>query len=524
MITWIQETLHKHLKTIFIFLLIVVGASFIGTVGRSPGLVASAREVKPLEYYGYNLRSAKDVAFLRKAAFISNQLNTGMPPFSDEQVETLVRMRPALLWVADRLELPAPTEKQLEDFLRSRPLFKNTDGAFDSKRYQSFMESSKDESETILLVLEQDYRMQQVQKLIEGPGYALDYESRRILEIAHTRWTVEEATLDARSFEPTLNEDVEALRAYFENNKPNYFRKKQVRASYVLFAPDAYLAAIADPDFEAIAQARKKDFNDSSDLSDEQIAQFIKRGLAKKEAQQAAYGFQYALFEKNIAYGSPEFQALVKASSLKLKALEAFDPELGLEQFAAIEKKDWRQLLELDAKQYYSNPISAGGFYILFFLDEALPQMPLTFEDAQALVSLDYAAEEKAKQFRAQGERLREQLAASLAQDSGASFTELAEKNGFKANTYESFSLEEPPASLTHTAFEILQTLNVGDVSPFFVEGNSGHVFYVVSKLLPSSVEYEETLSQIKKYQENSASSLRSIAVLRHLIKPALKE
>lgn len=519
-----QETLHKHLKTIFIVLLVVVGVSFVGTVGRSPGLVSSAREIKPLDYYGYNLRSARDIEFLRKAALFSSQVHTGLPPLSEEQLETLIHMRPALLWIADRLAIPAPTEQQMREFLMTRPLFQGDGGAFEESRYRSFIESAEKDTLDVLLVLEQDYRMQAVQRLMEGPGYALDYESRRILEIAHTRWSIEDATLDMRNFNPDIKQDQATLEAYYEANASAYVKKKQVKTQYVLFSPDAYMDQVPAPDPELVAKTREKDFKGDEGLSHAQISDHIRREQAKTLAQEAAYGFQYTLFDKHISYKSAAFKDLLREKKLTLRELPPLEPGQRIPELPVVDSKALTQLFDLDAKQYYSNPVNAGGFFAVFFLEAHLPERAMTFDEAQTLVAEDHRKEELAERFEAKGEALHEALKADLAADPAGSFESLARAQGLEVKSYENFSLEEPPATLSHNTFDRLQFLNPGDLSAFFVEGNTGHILYVVQKLLPETVEHEETFAHIQDYQDHSASRLRSTATMRHLMKPAFEQ
>ncbi len=524
MITWIQEKLHKHLRSIFIVLLAIIITSFVFTVGRSPGIGRAHQEVKPLDYYGYNLRSAKDMEFLQTAALISCQMNSGMPPSNEEQLATLIQMRPPLLHLADKWLIPAPSSNQLNAFLATRPFFTNKDGDFEPKRYEDFVERFGKDKERLLQIFEQDYRMHLVQKLLEGPGYTLDYEAQRILEIARTRWTVEEAKLDETHWTTDISKEPAALEGYYKQNKARYIEPKTLQLSSVRFGIGAKIETLPEPDQEKIEACRQKLFNGNKDLKDELLVYFIRREEAKKITQELACGLEYALFDAHIAYQSDPFKQLLSDRGLTLEAPVSVREGEPMEDFSYLQADAVATLFDLDNQHYCSSPLFTGDAYVLFFLDGQQEQRPLSLEEAQARIEADYVAEEKLKAFQTYGTAIREDLVAQLQAGANASFGALAQEKGFVVTTHKDFNLEEPPAGLTYSSFEHLQKMPAKAVSDFFVEGKNGRLLYVEEKILPVPSEHKEALQRIHDYQESSASRLRSIALLRQLAKPALED
>ena len=88
---------------------------------------------------------------------------------------------PPTLSIANSLHLPAPSDEQLAEYIRTLRAFAGPDGQYDNGAYARFLDRVKRQSpvlsESIISAfLKDDYRANQVNELVGGPGYVLDAE------------------------------------------------------------------------------------------------------------------------------------------------------------------------------------------------------------------------------------------------------------------------------------------------------------------------------------------------------------
>lgn len=129
MITWIQTRFQTGYKILFFLVLIVVIVAFVFTIGEAPGMGRGGDRGEPMEYFGYDLRSRPDQQEITRLAAISFYTSRGRDP--GEQLEQYAFNRLAYLGTGRQMGLPAPTDRELQQFIATRDAFRGPDGRFD---------------------------------------------------------------------------------------------------------------------------------------------------------------------------------------------------------------------------------------------------------------------------------------------------------------------------------------------------------------------------------------------------------
>src|SRR5205814_283445 len=135
MISWIQKYFQHHFKTIFALLLGVTIISFIFTIGAAPGIGRADRRVIERQFFGYNLSLQDDQQRLARDAELSASLN---PPYGYSNLQDYAFARAATLYLADQWHIPAATDAELAEKVKTLRMFAGTDGQFDAKAYATF--------------------------------------------------------------------------------------------------------------------------------------------------------------------------------------------------------------------------------------------------------------------------------------------------------------------------------------------------------------------------------------------------
>ncbi|MFP4068799.1 MAG: SurA N-terminal domain-containing protein [Verrucomicrobiota bacterium] len=552
MISWIQHHLIRHGRWIFLTLLAVVIVAFVFTIGNTPGCTANQSAYQPQEFYGYDLNSRSDMERLSQKASASVRLRTGRPVQSEQQFQNEIMSRIALLALADRIGIPAPDQESLARYIREQRAFAGPDGAFSRDAYTRFVDSIESNpgmpQGLIVSVLEEDYRMEQVNEALAGPGYYLPTEASAQTQRANTRYTLGTARLSFEDFDPEIEPTEEELRAYYESNKLRYEIPERIEASYVSFPASEFIDQVETPSEEALrshfienrqrfvsqheaakAPSEQIDADGTEDADEaevtfddvrEAVTEDLVQARAKRLANEAALEFQIALYENEIARDSAAFNQLLNESGRRLRSIEPYT------RTGARERKLSRQMLEaafdLDDSRYYTDPYSLDdGFGILIYEDRIDPTVP-EYEEVADEVLADYTAETKRERFNARGEELKAELEAKL--DEGDDFTEAAESLGLTARTYDSFTQTDAPRDLGPAIQQRAQGLDEGELSSMIVSGGNGHFVYVIEKEIPELSDVSEELEEARDFLARYTQMISSSALVNELITRGLPE
>lgn len=342
MISWIQNHLIRHGRWIFLSLLAIIIISFVFTIGNTPGCTTNRSGYKENLFYGIDLNAPREREVIIEKVQLSAYLN-GQQIRSDEQFQSQLTSRIALLHLANELGVPAPDKETLADYITTKSAFRGPDGEFSADAYTSFVDNIESNPRAqqglVLVVLEEDYRINQIGSVLSGPGYLLPSEALAQTQRNRTEFTLATAELKYADFAPEIPTDETALREYYETNKLRYEIPERIKASYVFFETAKYAAQVTEAteaelrehfianrakfvaDFNAAkpkpAEGEKQD--DAPVTFDDVRENVTKSFLAEQKsriANEAAQAFAYTLYRDEIKRDSAALNELLNKSGV----------------------------------------------------------------------------------------------------------------------------------------------------------------------------------------------------------------
>lgn len=542
MISWIQHHLIRHGRWIFLSLLALIIVAFVFTIGNTPGCTTDRSGYKENLFYGIDLNSPRERDLIIQKVQLSAYLN-GQQISSDEQFESQLTSRIALLNLADELGVPAPSQETLADYITTKAAFRSADGEFSADAYTSFVDNIESNPRTeqglVLLVLEEDYRMNQIGSVLAGPGYLLPSEALAQTQRNRTEFTLATAELDYASFAPEIASDEATLLEYFEANKLRYQIPERIQASYVFFdqtnfaadVPEATEAELREhfitnrtqfvADFKAAQAATEGEAteeNAETSVTFEDVRDAVAQSyLGEQEtriANEAAQSFAYKLYRDQIKRDSAAFNELLNKSNANLIKIEPYT--LAGASQRALSTELLESAFQLGGNRYYSDAYAIdGGFAVLIYEGRIAPEIP-EFASVQAEVAADYQAEQKRRLFNEKGVSLQAALEAKLTE--GSKFIDAAEELGLKTQAFDTFSAQDAPRELNRSALQQAQGMQSGEISPMLTSGGTGIFVYVENKELPEIASDDEDLTQAQEYLARFASYTSGSAFASELV------
>lgn len=548
MITWIQQTFQQHFRIIFAVLLGVTIISFIFTIGAAPGIGRADREVLKRPFFGLNLGSEEDKQKVFGDANTSVYLIAGYTALDEGRLQQYAFNRYASVALADQLHLPPPSETEITEHIKGMQRFAGENGQFDAKKYSEFRDSLKKNSRIteadLSRVLSDDIRAERAQKLLGGPGYVLPSEVKRELTLADTNWTLGVASFDYASFNPTINPTEADISKYFEEKAAQYEIPPKVSVSYVDFPATAFVSQVnvTEPDVRAYYDSNPARFPKPTPAADPtkpavpptpadpaadyaavrpQVEAALRMERAQRLATKEASDFAVLLFERKVAFGSPEIANLVSQRHAVLKDLPPFaenemppvfggNPQIAEEAF------------RLNKERFFSDALPTDSGSVILFWKETIPSRQPTLAEVRAKVSADYIAEEKRKRFVEIGRNVRSLIATRL--KAGEPFEKaveaVASSQGLKAEAkmHPAFTLRQRPQDLDMSALNALEHLEKGELSEMVHTQNAkGLLVYAADKKVPeineSNPQYATTRTQLAQFtaQRTTGEYLRQM-------------
>ncbi len=525
MISWIQKYFQHHFKIIFAVLLAMIIVAFVFTIGAAPGIGRASREAYERRVFGYNLGSPEDQTRLFGDAQLSAQLQTGYG-IGGAELEQYALQRAASLSLANELHIPATTQAEIADHIKTLRIFVNQEGQFDAQRYATFRDSLKTNPNlneaVVSRVIGDDVRAAKVEKLLAGPGYVLPVDVKRQLERVDASWTLGVAKIDYASFNPSIPTNDAALTKFFEENSFRYEIPPRVVVSYADFAALPLLSSVQVTDeevrayynanparFPKPAPADPKAAPQTDPAADfaavrPQVETALKLERARRLASKAASDFSYELYERKLKPGTPEFAEFLASQKVTVKDLAPFTREQGPAELAN-SPEIAAEAFKLNQDRVVSDAVaSPSGAVVLFWKDLQPARQPLLTEVRDRVVS-DYVESEKRKRFVELGRSIRTAIESRL--KSGDTFeaaaNAAASSNSVKveAKQLPPFTLRQPPQDLDYTVYGTLERLEKGRVSDMVIGRDQGVIVYAADKKLPnlqeSSPEFTNTREQI---------------------------
>jgi peptidyl-prolyl cis-trans isomerase D len=501
MISWIQRTFQKHFKLVFLLLIAVMVIPMVFIYSASGGLGNTQARSNNIEFFGERFSTDVERSEYARAATLSRM-------FSQNLLVRRAADRLALKHLADTLGIPQPTAAQLEQFVKSRPAFLGFDGQFDAQRYVQFRDSVRggmfygaSEAE-IQQILREDWRLDQVEKAITGPGYVDETEVKRIFNERETQWSVQTASLDLTSVQATTEPTEAELKNWFESQSFRYEIPEQAVVNYVEYSPAQFLDKVGEPTDDEIvrhfennkARYQKPPTPAADDTTPpptettigdvrQQVIHDVQQAKAGAEAVRAASEFASYLYDNEIMPDTPAFEDRVKRDNLTIKAAPAFsqdDMPDGLPWNPTIVGAAFR----LTEKSPISDVLRAtDNSAIVLFYRGRNPKAPLTLEQARDRVVADVKADKRRQAMVARGEELRRQLSTAVA--GGQAFADAAKAAGLEVKSWEKFKLSAPPPDIDRAVYQNLSSQKVREVSQMAVIGDRGMFVFATARDLP---------------------------------------
>ena len=529
MISWIQHHLIRHGRWIFLSLLALIIVAFVFTIGNTPGCTTDRSGYEENLFYGIDLNAPRDREIIIEKVQTSAYLN-GQTIRSDEQFQSLLYSRIALLNLAGEIGVPSPSQEVLAEFIQTKSVFQDEEGAFSPESYTSFVDNIESNPRTtqglIILVLEEDYRIAQISSVLAGPGYVLPSEALAQSQRRRTELSLSTAEFSYSAFKPEIPEDTAALREYYDVNKLRYEIPERIQASYILFKSEDYaeqVPEVSENELNEHFEANRGKFEEeyefenpassASEESTEEASPPVKEAITlamvrdsvassylleqtTRLANQAAQSFAYSLYRDEIKRNSDAFESLIDATGASLTAIDPYS--LADSSKRSLSAELLESAFALGGNRYYSDAYAeSAGYAVLIYEGRIEPEIP-TFEAVQSEIAMDYKADEKRRLFNERGQAIQSALETKLSE--GSEFSEAAEALDLTAKLYESFVTENPPREINRSALQQAQTMQPGEVSQMITSGGTGIFVHLIEKLVPDIAPEDEELAQAEEY------------------------
>ena len=547
MISWIQHHLIRHGRWIFLTLLALIIVAFVFTIGATPGCTTDRSGYEENLFYGIDLNSPRDSEVIIEKVQLSAILN-GQEIRSDEQFQNQLTSRIALLHLAEEIGVPSPNQETLSNYITTKAAFLGADGKFSTDAYTSFVDSMESNPRTsqglVLVVLEEDYRINQIGSVLSGPGYLLPAEAISQTQRRATKLSLTTAELNYADFSPDINVEETALREYYEANKLRYEIPERIKASYVYFSLETYVEKVPEPseaelrehfisnqdgfvaDYEltkpkpaeSLADGEVETPKESNTVTFSDVREAVTQSyLLEQEARmanEAAQGFAYTLYRDEIKRDSAAFNELLNEANLSLTEIEPYT--LAGAKQRALSSDLLESAFKLGGNRYYSDAYAVnGGFAVLLYGGRIAPEIP-KFEAVQSELTNDYKTDEKRRLFNERGESLQAKLKAKIAE--GIDFIEAAEALGLGTASFDTFSVQEAPRDLNRSALQLAQGMQSGDISPMLTSDGTGIFVYVANKTVPEIASDNEDLTQAEDFLARYAAYTSGSAFANELV------
>lgn len=550
MFTWIQRYFQRHFGIICVLILAAMAVPLVVVFTPSSGIGQGDRTIASRTVFGYNLASQEDQTRLFGDANLSATMQLGYAGINGEQLQQYALQRAAALHLADEWHIPASTQAEVTEYIKSLRTFSTPEGGFDAQRYAGFRESLKAGGRItegdVSRIFAADVRADKVRKILAGPGYVLDADVDIQLKRIETVWTLGVASIAYDSYDPAIKPTNDQLAQFFGENSFRYEIGPRVSATYVAFPTTDYLptvsvtedevralfeadlarfqkpAATAE-DAKATAAAGPADFA----LVRDQVESSLRRTKAQRLATKAASDLSLAFYESNLSNDPATLASFLSAHRAKEISLKPFTRTEGpaeLSHSADVAEAAFK----LNEERFYSDAITVADGAVLLLWKETMPARTPLLTEVMTKVTADYVENEKRKQFVELGRSVKTHIEARLkAGDdfaSAAKSAASAKSVEIETKTLAPFALSNPPAEDAFAQYNVLENLSRGAVSDMVITREAGILVHAVDKQLPdlnpANPKYAETRAQIAAFtSQMSAGSILGEMVQQELAK-----
>jgi len=518
MFTWLQSIFQKYGKWMFLLLLAPVIVAFVFTITPARSGLTKADSLPEIDYFGYNLASDRDLRTIFLGAEISAWIQSGRRPYSQEMVEDFAFNRTAFLAMAENLNVPGPNDKQLRDYLTTKRAFIGNDGKFNEQLYFIFKNAIQADSrisqERVAQTMSEDYRIEQVQQAMIGPGFVQPFEVKKQIELLNTLWSVNVASLGYDEYNPFILIEEAKLLNYYENNKFRYEVPSRIKVTAIVFSLIDFRSSISAPEdseLESFFNSQPSRFKNESDSNEENteneftfsdVKDKVREAYLDEKAGQltaeAADDFTLRLYRDKIEKYSEAFNQLIieqNGHKASIPLYSRTDPPTDTK----ISRQALIDAFNLDERRYFSDIIKTqDGSAVIIYDNKAEKYIP-SFDAVRKSILTDYEESERKRLFIEEGKTINSKL--TTAMNEGKLFSVVAEDLDLTVETYKDFTRREPPDEFNFSLFTSVENLPPGDVTPMLFIENKGFFVHLENKIVPENSsqfsEYESTSSQL---------------------------
>jgi peptidyl-prolyl cis-trans isomerase D len=539
MISWIQVTFEKHTKAFLAFLLIVITIPFVFFTSGS-GFGRSERRIQKREFFGTNIASQAERSRIDQDAQISVMLRVGYRMPMSAQLDEYALQRTASLALADSYHLPQPTADELKKSLGTYRAFQNEQGEFDAVQYNKLRDQLKtggDLSEAdVVRVLRDEYRLQRLNDLLSGPGYAAPYELVKQLAAGNTKWTIKVAAFDLADYSPGLKPSDDDLRKYFDDNASNFLIQERANVDYVTFSATDFAGDVVISDDEVVAyfEANKFRFTPPAEqgkpaaeptlaAAKPEVLAALRTERAGRLAATAASDFAVALYEQKLAMDAPAVPEIV-AKYRGHRATAPLFTRDGTPAGLNWPKEIVAAAFALDKTRWYSDAYASGTDQVVLLWRETLPVYQPKFEETRDQVLAAYLENQKSSLLQANGALWKSTIKSKVA--SGTEFEAavagLTAAPKSEVKSYGPFTLRQPAEGLPGPVTNIIERAAAGEISDMVIDNKKAYIVQILTKEVPTvdtaSLEYTNAA---KGLAANAANLSRNL-VIDELVKNEL--
>lgn len=545
MISWIQSTFQQHFRVIFLVLLGLIIVSFVAMT-PSGSFGNPEKNPKSREFFGVNLASQESSQRMMGDANLSVYLQAGYPALQGAELEQYALQRVAALHLADQWNLPASSDPEITEHIKTLGMFTGQDGQFDSTRYTAFRDSFKTNPDLregdVKRVLADDTRMEKVQAILSGPGYVVENDIKLQLARADSIWTLGLATINLASFNPAINAGDLELNKFFSDNAARYEIPAQVVGSYADFPAQAYVSevVVSEGDIRAYYDANPSRFTAPKDpkitiatdanadflAARAQVEAALRLEKARRIAVKAASDLSFALYDGKVTVDSPQLATLLAARKVTLKPLAPFSQAQGPSEFGG-SAEIGAEAFKLTRDRFFSDALPTPAGAAVVFWKETLPSRQPAFAEVREKVRADFTAQEKNKRFVELGQTIKALIANRI--KAGDSFDQavaaVASSTSAKieASTTAPFSRRQPPQDLDYAVYGVLENLEKGQVSDMIPSGDKGVIVYAADKKAPVVDSTNAQYALAKSQLSSLSSRITTNAYLGEMVMTELK-
>jgi peptidyl-prolyl cis-trans isomerase D len=513
MITWIQIRIQKHLRLLFMALLVIMVVTFVLTIGNQSFFGShNNNQFKTKDFYGYNLASENTKAYLEHSAQLSAMLSQElmMGPNHIYPIERYGNERAAALAMAQQLGIRAPTEDQIRAYIRTKPIFQDEAGKFSAKTYKAVIEilatRQRISEDSILNVLSEDWRIAKVRSLLGGAGFITPDIIAIQRQSVDTEWTFSVANVSLDAFKPHFDPTAAELEKFYNDNKARFEIPEKLQLVQARFPAVAYVASVAMPtkeEVQAVFERNKAHYAPTAatpgpdgkvpeatldDATRARVVQDIVQSKAVQLAASKADEYTVALWRENASTATTAQHAaeLAKSMGAQISAVAPFakgnpphSQDIGGDQI------DQLWTLATSERSFSDVIPSKDGASVFIFQGTIAARMP-AFSEIQKDVAQAYEAERRASLFAEHGADLRKQLAASVAKGQG--FADAARALGLTVEEHPAVKISNATQELMVNGgpLDVATRLKAGSVSAMQMTPKGGFIVYLQDKKMPA--------------------------------------